>query len=491
MTQQKINKPNWIQYFILVILVIGTIGIFTYDGEKIVNNGISQSDFNNAINKINSDKNIEIQSLNEKINELKNTSLDGKSNGSVLENGEDSTLTTYLIDKLSIGDSINEELTNREITLFDGDVTFDNDKFGAEEVIFINGMNLTTNKEDFNADVYSVVTEGNFEYMFKIDPDLNTSLIGVDDEYLTLNLLGKNVEISNWDGGGLTFRYGSEFLLSEDQVFKYKNNSMVLSFINENSVYVKVGDESKKIKEGDTATIGNLEIYVSEILYTSKDSRVSKAVLRIGSEIETTISNGDEYAEDSIWEWKITSNSIGLILIEEYKYLDEDYKPLAIGESICLPNDYVCIKFGGISKEDYRDYDFRYKESRNETKITGDFVIGYDSVGTIIANSDGTFYNDDDDENVTDTIELENSDLVLKFNGDNTTLLLVDKENNTQLEILFNVSGVSADNDNVNQEEDYRSNYGVIIANTEDIEDDQELSISVPEEKVEGFFLVY
>ena len=104
-------RSNWIQYSILAVVIIAIL-LFSYGGEKIVNTGISESDFNTAISKINADKNLEIQNLNKEIEGLKNIPLD---NTSVEE--EKPSLIAYLIDELFIGYSINEELTDREIVL--------------------------------------------------------------------------------------------------------------------------------------------------------------------------------------------------------------------------------------------------------------------------------------------------------------------------------------------------------------------------------------
>ena len=98
----------------------------------------------------------------------------------------------YLIDNIVIGEGVSEYLTDRDISLFDGDVEFNGSEYSAEEFFHINGLKLTANREDFNADVYAVAEAGDIEYAFVIYNMESEFEIGDydDDEKLSFNFLG-------------------------------------------------------------------------------------------------------------------------------------------------------------------------------------------------------------------------------------------------------------------------------------------------------------
>ncbi|KKK85201.1 hypothetical protein LCGC14_2775660, partial [marine sediment metagenome] len=243
-------------------------------------------------------------------------------------------------------------------------------------------------------------------------------------------------------------------------------------------VYLSVGDETKTIQEGSTRTIGGLEIKVKETVdFGARIDKTNRAVLVIGEQVEKTISDGDEYSDDSIWEWVITSNSIGIVLTEDFEELDEDFNALAPEEILCLPNDYVCVRYNGLIGQDTEEYNFDI--DHDLVRVKGNFLDGTKEYNTVYIDTTG-IYDDDDKENLIDETKIELGDTNSILNISTGLIIIEDFEVNLDL----NVTNVGDD------DVDYRTIYGILIENPEDSIDNHEFTITVPEEKLEGIITV-
>ena len=254
------------------------------------------------------------------------------------------------------------------------------------------------------------------------------------------------------------------------------------------AIYVLVDGVGGKIVEDKNKTINGVEIKVKEVLYTGKESQVSRATLTIGEEVEITISNGDEYAEDSIWEWVIDSNSIGLILVEEFTELDEDFNALTVGEKICLPNDYVCVLFNGIIEEDSEEYTFELdtKKTLEYVRVDGNFQSGIDDYDRIYINATGIY--DEDLELINnEIIGLGDTELKLVVGSGYIKIQNLEFVKEFRVNYDLNVTDANNKTDILTDEEDnFLTNYGILVENPEDSCEDQEFKITVPEEQLEA-----
>jgi len=390
------------------------------------------------------------------------------------------TISGYLIDGLFLDDPFNETLSDRELNLFDGEVEFDGEDYDAEEVFYLNGLELLANTNDFDGVPYLTIQENVISYEFNFESSLDVSNIK-DDETLTFDLLGKEVEISSWDENDkITFTQGEEYFITEGEEITVNGKVITLLYVLENSVYVDVDGLSSKISEGKTKFINGIEIKASEVLYTAKETRESKATLIIGEKVKMIVSDGDEYSKDSIWEWKINNseNSIGLVLIEDFTELDEDYNALAPGESVCLPNDYLCVIYNGLLDEDTEEYTFDIEDSFVRAK--GNFLSGINDYDRVYISSTGIYSDDDDDEDTESlglSIELGDTDSILNISSGQIVI------NGFEVNFDLNVANVTGN-------EDYLTAYGIFVENPEDACDDNYFKVSVPEEKLEGSIIV-
>jgi len=409
----------------------------------------------------------------------------------------------YVMDGLFLEIPFYENLSDREVNLFDGEVEFDGKDYDAQELFNLDGLTLLANVNDFEGVPYLTTPRYAISYIFEFETSLNTSLIN-EDETLTFNLLGKEVTISKWNVDSVTFSQGEEHDITEGKSVTIDEKIVVLDWVTTNAVYVLVDDIGAKIFEGETKKVNGLEIKVSEVLYTEKSTKESKAVLVIGDEVSFEVDNDDEYAEDSIWEWIIDNHSIGLVLIEDFTELDEDYNALALKESICLPNDYRCVFFNSIIEEDSEKYTFKL-DSDGFVRVKGNFEAGtkdYDEI--YIHNDTGEIYEDDNTENQIEVeVRIGNSDLVISANG--SRILIEDSVSEDYLvRIDLDLTQIQVDKTEpvngtwtniTSKNEDYLTNYGILVKNPDDSidEDDSEdtmFTLTIPEEKLEGTIIV-
>ena len=471
--QTKFNYGAIISILLVMVLIVG--GFWSYSANSDLKSSLSET------SKSLVDTQTQNTQLTQSVSQLQNTILElqkpTEAVTPIVTTEIETPKTGYLIDEINISNGISETLSDKEINLFDGKVEFDDEDYNIDEYLILNGLDLTANKKDFNSDVYSVVKEDNVEYKVTFDNKLVKENIS-EDTPLTFNFLGQEVEVTKWNSNSITIRYGNEQRLSEGSSVNIDGKNVKAEFISRDSVYFDVDGVAKTIKSGQTTKVNGIQISVSDVWYS--ENKVSSVTFRAGDSIKDTFNSGDEYAKDSIWDWKINDSSIGVVLSEDFKYLDKDNKPLSANEVISLPNGYKTIQFNGINDVEYTDVSFRVKSN-------GDMKISGNGFNLLVKN--GTLYDDDNDENVT-TYEIDGTDLSIKIVNDS---VVVYEGNKTYLSIPFNVTSVTVDgsNEKLEQEDDYRSVYGIVIKNTEDISEDQELSVSIPSEQVQGSFLVY
>ncbi len=464
------------KYWVLMIVVMLVIGGVAY---SIGSNGIDQDD----VDKVN--KTAYQEGVDSVVPEV--VTETEVSNETSVPAEELESVSGYLIDGLFLETSIDDELSNRELNLFDGDIEFDGEEYGAEEVLTLSGLLFKANEEDMEGVPFLSIVEGAISYVYVIEDDLNTSEIN-EDETLKINFLGGEVEISEWDVDEITFTSGETHFISSEEEKIIEGRSVILLQVYSGKISISVEGERRMIEEGETAKLGGLEIFVKDVSYQPWFDGYQEAELVIGSDVEVSVSNGDEYEEDSIWEYVIDANSIGLILKEEFTELDEDFNALATEEKICLPNDYVCVVFDGLLEEDYNDYAFEIEnEGRLEyVQVTGDFQKDLEDYEEILINATGIY--DEDLEEIGTSIELADTENLLVLNISTGEIVIEDFRINLDLNVSQVYDGSSWNI--IDDEKNYLTDFGILIENPEDAVDDLEWSIVVPEEKVEGSITV-
>lgn len=492
------NEINWAPLIIGVIIggALGAALIFIL----IDTNGadvVSESEINKRITEAVSTaldvKSTEITLLDDEISNLKDTitNLKNVTGTTVDESGKVIIISKegYLLDEIFLEEAFSKDLSDRELNLFDDEVEFDGEDYDAEEIFILKGLELRANDNDFDGVAYLTIPEDSISYKFILEASLDTSEIGEDDETLTFYFLGEEVEVSEWETNEITFTQGEEYFMVEKETVTVDGKNITLEFVLNDAAYITVDGEGKKIPEGEIRRVNGIDVKAEEVLYSNSALRDNKAVLVIGEDLEVTINDGDEYSKDSIWEWTVDKNSIGLILIEEFSELDEDFNALSPNDEICLPKDYVCIEYNGLINENAEDYAFELDTRKNieYVRIGGNFISGINDYDRVYVNATGIYDRDFDLINES-VIELGDTDSVLNLvdvSGNLFNITVNDFKTDSGLENIWvgtmNISG---------SDEDYLTNYGIMIENPENSVEDESSRIVVPEEKLEGSITV-
>lgn len=477
------KKTNWLAISFVVMTLLA-IGILSHDlmetpqtviPEGYVSPTELQSTLNNEITNSIEDKDTQISDLMEQISNL---------TSKVVE--ETKELAGYLIDGLFLSSPLDEKTySDREVkTLFDGKVYFDGDSYDAEETITLSDIELKANGHDFEGNIYMTIPSDSVSYKLTFEDELDLSSIdGDEDKTLNFNFLGEEYEVSNWDTTNMivTLTKGIEKKFNVGDTFVFEGRNIVLDAISESeSVAIMVDGVTKVISEGSTKTVNGVEIKVDTVFYPNF------AVLIIGNEVESVIEDGEEYEEDSVWNWVITENSIGIVLDEDFTSVDldgdEEFQAIAVDSKFCLPNEYVCIKFDGMSEEDYFEYNLRLDErdGNDYVRIDGDFQSGTKDYTRIYVNvSDGKIY-DKDLELIDDSeIELSDTDSILDTSSGKIVI--------EDFEVEFTLDDASDNGDSLNSfDEKYTTVYGITLDDPENMVEENKFVLSVPSEKIEG-----
>jgi len=403
-----------------------------------------------------------------------------KANLTAIETASSTETAGYLIDGLFFEELVDELLTDREVkTLFDGKIVVGDETYGIEEVFTLDGLSVLANEKDFNGDAYLIAPRDSVSYKVIFDSDLNTSTIDGEDNSLVFNFLGKEIEIVEWNNisNEVTLFRGDEFTLNEGDSVTVDTKTVTLTSVSDNdNVFVTVDGVSKEISEGQTKTINGLEVRAKTVIFNSVTPRLM-AILVIGNNVEETVADGDEFEEGSMWDWTIDPNSIGIVLNDEFTELDDELKPLASGETLCLPNEYVCVRYDGLIKQDTEKVTFELDtfDGSNYVLTEGNFQSGLNDYTRLYINSTGIY---DKDFVLVGPITVGDFDSTLSVVGAN----IVIEDFNVSLDL--NVSNVGSD------DVTYRTLFGITVEDPENSIDEQSWSIVVPEERVESIVTV-
>jgi len=473
-------NDTYITLFIIgALLVGGVVGYVLTPQETII--GLSETEVSarvsTAVDDVTTQKDAEIVILEKRIENLQSGTDD-----EVEDEVDEANIFEYIVDGLYLNTLLEGTYSDREVKdLFDGEIKFDGDNYDAEETLIIKDIKLLANGDDFEGNIYMTALEGAIEYKLTFENSLNTSLIN-EDETLEFNFLGDSYEVSEWDSDTITLTKGEKHKLLVGESITIGDKEVVFNGIDSTGeqASMTIGGEDRVFEKDDVKTVNDLEIKM-ETIFDGSELGQSYINIVVGEDIEVEIQDSNKYIEDSIWNWKISSNSIGIILNEAFTEVDldndEKFQAIGVGEEICLPNGYECLTFNGMDSYDTEEYNLELdtKSGLEYVEINGEFQSGTSDYSRVYVNATG-IYSDEDLELINKTeIELGDTDSVLIINA--TGLFFEDFEVNFDL----NVTNIGTGDEN------YFTDFGVLIEDVEDAVDSQEFTIFVPEDgRIEG-----
>ncbi len=424
----------------------------------------------------------------------------------------------YEIDELIFGESIGdivlddsdiEKLQDKEIEFNDVDYDIHEELLISSDVkIEISGLN---NNEDFNDKPYITLgDESALEYKYVFDDGIERFINKNNEKPLEINFLGQDVAITKLTPTSFTIREGEKYFIKEGESIKYGDRTITIDAVSGDSAFITVSTETEgqsSIVEKDVEEdIKGVSILLTETF--SRDFENSGFVtVFIGEDIVKTIDNGDEYLEDSNYIYSIEStsnivNSIGVKLEEYAIELDDDLKPITVGESYVLPNDFLTFEFSEITDVEYVTYTLSFKDNGLEIKTVDYNIIvnGEETKEVDIKRNSSEYivtYKDNDGDKFSEvklnSLVLENDETEYVINiGENITFSNLNDlkiETTTDLDNLKNIyyknisiKGNDYDTLLVN---------GDIVVNPDNYEDNDKVKLKIPSEKVETTVKIY
>ena len=264
-------------------------------------------------------------------------------------------------------------LLDDKINWDDGDSS--DNTFNFHEELLINDMNLLTSLNDNDFEGVALTNNKGLAYRLFFEEDMNTDLIGDEDaDTLYLNILGEEYEVDAMDSNSITVVTSSEIVLNEGEVTTVDGVSFELAAVGEDSVSIN----GVVVKEGRTKRVDGMEIHVDSVFYKS-DGVGSLAVLKIGKDITTEYSSGDEFIgqddDDPEWVWEISDPGknggyIGVVYNHKNTRAKDD-GVVYEGGAYEFPNTYAAVQFNGLTDVTYEDFEVSFIDDKDLWNSTG------------------------------------------------------------------------------------------------------------------------
>ncbi len=394
----------------------------------------------------------------------------------VVDSGTSNIDESYISIDAFYGDTIDLCVGNSKISkLLNEEVRFDGTNYDISEEMCVKAQVQTSlNNKDFGLNPYLYIEEASYSYIFE-------DLIPIDDisedETLSITLLGKEVEISRASANEITLISGEEYFIEEKGYVEVEGKKVVVNLISNGKVALTVDGVYESFEEGDSEEVNGLEIRADDIM--SNSDGLGTVNLRIGLDVESVIEDGDDYKYgDFVWEWVISLDSspqfIGVINQEEFKYLDDDVKPLSVGDTISLPEGYLNLQLSSVTNPEVTEIELRYRDGY--LLVEGDFNYGTDEYDEVYVNSVG-IYDRDYELISSDSIQIGDSDINLELGS----VIIGDLEIELDLSDILHKGSSYATKD-----EDFLDYLGIIFKDAESaVEDKRNFKVYVPEERPE------
>jgi hypothetical protein len=354
---------------------------------------------------------------------------------------------------------------------------------------------------DMGAEPYLTIEDSNdINYRYVFEDAIPFDEISEEDS-LKINFLGREREIIGIDDNSIETIEGTFIQLT---IGEEKDGIKLLSVAeNEQNAVIQVNDVSQVIEKGQTKTFGEIEVYISEIFHGTNN--YDYVDLRYGEDIKKTIDNGDEYTEDSDWEWVITTEDDTLkeLGVTYNAKLDDfdDEELLTIGDTFSLPEDFITMIFKEVQPTETSTYSFEfeeYEEDLNTLHIEADseegILVGTEEVEEVWYDGINTYYKIDGDEytyegapilkNDETEVELGYADSIITLGETGITFKTTDflylgetEEDSDEEEFWYNTLDIS------DREDDTLTTYGIVVKAHQD---NDNFEIELPSEQVKA-----
>ena len=321
------------------------------------------------------------------------TLLSDSKNGDMRTVFKDNQIPSLIDEEISWDDGINSK-TN----------------FDVHEEILLGNMRLITTLDEADLEGVALTNNQDLEYRYVFEEDLVIGRIGHDDaDMLTINILGKEYEVKEFNPDSMTISTSEEKILTVGESLSVDGITITVEDIFEDVVQVN----NELINEGRTETVDGLKVSVVSIAYHSSATLPSKVILNVGKEIYTTYNDGDAYIgedeTDPVWVWTIENPGLdgGFIGVKyDLKEVDVDDDLVYVGDSYTFPENYATVSLDGLTDVEYSDFEVSFDDSRDLYLAEDDGDEMYENAKVVVLSGtlEDSFLINDDVE--TDTLYL-------------------------------------------------------------------------------------
>lgn len=309
--------------------------------------------------------------------------------------------------KTTITDNKLDSLKDGKIYWDDGDSS---KSFNIHEEILLGNMKIITTLDDDDLNKTALTNDKGLEYRYIFDDNLDTDKIGSEDaDVLKIELLGKEYNIDSFNENSMVVSVAKESVVKKDDTLSYDGNTLTIQDIFDDAIQIN----GVIVNEGRTKKVGNLEVYLKDIAYHSSDTKPSKAIIEIGTDLKKTIDDGDYYGndEDSEWVWTINNpgQKGGYIGIKyDESQIDPDDNLVYEGGSYTFPEDYVSVRFDKLTEVDYGKFELSFDEENLYNNSEGNERI-YNDANVLVLKGPT--------EDSFEVGDVETNELYLKYNN--------------------------------------------------------------------------
>ena len=404
----------------------------------------------------------------------------------------------YSLDNLEFGKSVEAVINHNDLSkLFKGDIEFDGDDLKIkEQVELLSDLKVAfSGSSEFSKSFgplpyLATMSRASMTYGIEFVDVPDWSKVSIENP-LEVDFLGKPLIITEHNGDSMSVMIGSEVILSGKESIEVEGKVVTLENVGSDAVSVSVDGVSKMVPIGDDKEVNGLKVLVKSVIDRPNLEECS-AVMVIGEDSFKTVTDGDGFdakdSSDAEWLWIVSEDKVG---IKHNKILNEADEAYAPGTSLSLPNDYVKMEFKCISEpktELTMGFDEIEIGEEDETVLTlkTDSADGLsvdfegDTMETGEVFFDGkTFYAKEDG----DLVEVSNVKLSESQLGISQELVIDGLDIDIDLgEEKF--TGLNlGETDLSNRDEDTLTQFGSVLKGVDDLEDTNELVLSIPDEQ--------
>lgn len=414
----------------------------------------------------------------------------------------------YVEDDLKLGE-VSFVVDNDDLSkLRDSELVYEGEDYDFEETVPIVLELGYSGKSTYDEDLRDkpgliCTTEPCIGYTYKISDAFPWEDVSLKDD-LDFEFLGRSLKVidADADEDKMTIVYGLETFLNAGDSVQFEGKTLTLVQASDDHVVISVDGVREVIEEDDDERVNGLDIFVEAVVneeginFDSAKLFLSKA----SDDARDTINDGDRFIgedkDDPNWRWVVSldeagASTIGVVYDKDMQDADDE-GTLTLGESLCLPYEYVCFTFEQTEGQESKDYtaDFRTEDiedlATKVIKFDGRFEENNDAV-----YFDGVkFYEKEDGDFVVIGTEVTFDDsegMLLKYEGGKLKVgdfLEFEADIDAkQWTLAETTEGVNLDT----AEDDLLTADGIVVKAPEDIvsDNDEKLRFSVPEEELE------